>query len=293
MKRVVSGSTVAKRCIQEGQVRFWVLCFLAAFSNRSLADSFVPRCELQSEYGLGVNAQSVVRLPRKDFELSQFVVSWADAQDEETAIADRPVVGADVEVMRCLSSARWVSVGRGQVLRVRNGTVDAKIESLRGEWSGELSIEESKDRSVEGNFYLRPMVGDRIVPRTAEVGQKLALTPVERIPLSMLFSEQEISVGGKYLLGSLKEKFKNGNGRLLVEVESNSLGNRDTLRAASQLKANLIAQTLAVEWELNPDQVVALGRGSDGNRFGKREIPKWPLKESEENVVIKMIPLGN
>ena len=265
------------------------LSFLGA-GQVSRAQARVNNCEVHSPYSQGVNVERVVRLTRPGQEKAEFAIGWSDETPDEVLGSARPVMGGNLEVVRCVSEGRWVVVGEGQVVRADHGYVEALVSSARGAWEGDLSNSEVTERSVEGNMFLRPMTGDRIVPKKVEVSQRLSLSPIVRFSASELFVGGELSTDGRQKILDLKERFASSNGRLLIEVESRALGNRVEIRRESQLKANLVAQSIAVLWNLAPNRVVAIGKGADGNNFKKRILPVWPDQDSEETIVVRALP---
>jgi len=241
-------------------------------------------------------AQEATRLTRVEAEFNDprgdqvFAVSWSILQEDRIVAADRPVLGADVRILRCLPEGRWAVVALGRAERLNGSQVEGhvSVNSEAASWATMGHAEWALP--LRRNLYPRPMAGDVVVPVTREAALRPRIFPRLSFDAGRLFQGDDLSESGRGMLRAHLKKFSGASGRLLVEAHSQTPGDRTALRRETQLRAETVAQFVSREMGVDPERIVALGFGSDGLTTGSRDVPAWPDKPSDETIVLRVLP---
>ena len=238
-----------------------------------------------------VNRDSNLKLnfSQKSNEKNVFVVGWNLRENHEYLHTQKPELGGEIVILRCLPPGRYVLIAKGSVDKLNGSMVEAQVNStnyddiILGKYTQELV--ESK------NLIWRPMVGDEVLPVYKQIEKVLLVSPKFQLSTNDLFRQQEgggssltLSDEGQNLLKEKFEQLKNRNGRLLVEGFILTTGNRDKLRTESLMRAQTVSAFLIHEFSLQPSQVVPIGYGNDWMQTGMQ-----PAQDSESGIVLKML----
>jgi hypothetical protein len=224
--------------------------------------------------------------------LRRFRVSWPATGGEPLAAADRPVLGGEVRILRCMTQGRWEVVGEGRTLGMNGESVEASVRLPGGNAPRDPDGLVSLQSSVRGNHYPRPMSGDVVVPVIREARLRPRVTPRVTLDGSSLFASDALTDSGREILAAEVAKFLGVNGRILVESHMTTPGERRSLRERSRMRAVAVAQFMARELGVSSERIVPLGFGSDGLTLGMHEVPRWPEGNAEERIVLRVLPSG-
>lgn len=228
-------------------------------------------------------------------EERKYQVSWKLQTDSDSGyIAKTLESGSEFLVVRCLATGKWSIVGKGSVSGMNGTTALGTVSSNPSELKpGEISSAQIQ----AGNLYERPMVGDYLVPVEAHLVSTLRITPRISLEVAELFSRSsqsdfnsDLTDHGRQNLIEAFSSFKGMGGRVAVEAFINKPGNRSALRDASQLRATAVAQFLIRSFNLEDEQIVAMGMGSEEFQSGMQPVSSWPAKDIVEGITLRVIP---
>ncbi|APJ04899.1 OmpA family protein [Silvanigrella aquatica] len=226
---------------------------------------------------------------------NEFRVGWHFNSEMEIPSHLMPSVGGEVQIARCLPPGRWVFLGKGNVERMNGNMIEALITGM--EYKGTSPGKIPQDVVETGNMYWRPMAGDSIFPLQKYVNKKISITPKFEISSQELFVSQdlnqfsyEISKQGEDLLKEKFDYFKHKNGRLLVEGFILAAGNSDDLRIESLMRAQTIAKYLSNTFNIDSNQIIAIGYGNDWLEKGMQPVKNWPNKNITNGIILKILP---
>ena len=226
---------------------------------------------------------------------NQFRVGWNYYSVNEVLGYLKPTVGGEVQVARCLPPGKWAFLGKGNVVGINGNYVEAIINGH--EYIGKSAGKIPDDMIETGNMYWRPMAGDVIFPVEKTIHKKLTISPKIELSFQQLFISEnlnqysyELSKQGEEILKDKFEKFKNLNGKLLIEGFILKSGNREELRIESLMRAQSVSKYLTNEFNINENQIVSIGYGNDWLKTGMQPIKIWPNKETSHGIILRMLP---
>lgn len=225
---------------------------------------------------------------------NEFYVGWSYGVDHDNESWQRPQVGAEIVIVRCLPPGRYVEIARGQVERLNAQMLEATVYS--SQYDEIVQGQQTQELVETRNLIWRPMVGDEVFPVYKEVRPVTVVSPKIRLNANALFLKEEdghisltLSQEGQDLLREKFAEFKNKSGRLLVEGFILTTGNRESLRTESLMRAQTVSTFLIREFALQPNQVVPIGYGNDWLETGMQTIEKNDLDNFESGIILKIL----
>ncbi|MES2614382.1 MAG: hypothetical protein V4591_03095 [Bdellovibrionota bacterium] len=266
--------------------------FVSAWQqNFDKMDSFSGHCSLQrGSPNLKLNFSQ--KLDQNSEQKNEFLVGWSFMDHHNYNHTQKPELGGDVVVVRCLPPGHYAMIAKGQVENLNGGMIEARVYTTNYD---EPVLGKQTQNLVESrNLVWRPMVGDEVIPIYNQVAKIKIISPKFQLSTNELFIKQEdglyslaLSDDGKNLLREKFEHFKNRNGRLLVEGFILTSGNTEKLRLDSLMRAQTVSTFLIREYSLQPSQVVSIGYGNDWLQTGMQPVGSYPFVE--EGVVLKIL----
>ncbi|WP_397600717.1 OmpA family protein [Silvanigrella sp.] len=230
--------------------------------------------------------------------INEFRVGWNYYSSSEIPNYLKPTIGGEIQVARCLPPGKWAFLGKGNVIGINGNIVEALIKGYeyKASSAGKIPI----DFVDTGNMYWRPMAGDVIFPVEKIINKKLTVSPKIELSFQDLFISvdlnqysYELSKQGEEILKDKFEKFKNLNGKMLIEGFILTSGNREELRIESLMRAQSVSKYLANTFNINENQIISIGYVNDWIQSGMQPVKSWPNKEMTHGIVLRMIPESN
>jgi hypothetical protein len=275
----------------------WGVAFLAAGFAQQGRAAEISAAPCRSN-PLPLSSAKAVRVENLESKPGRnFKVYWkSQAHTEGQVRPPSPEVGAEVVISRCVSPGKWATVAKGLVIG-RNGAVfEADVEA--GPHSEENLGEVERVAVQSGNLYWRPMAGDYVVSVEKSIASKIQISPLIEMGVDELFAREragrlysfDLSEKGKTRLREEFERFRSLSGRLIVEGFLSRPGDRDDLRTESRIRAKSVADYLQQTFELQDDRIAAMGYGGDLLPTGMRPVARWPKRQIEEGIVLRLLP---
>jgi hypothetical protein len=229
---------------------------------------------------------------------NRYAVGWFLKSQHQVREYQKPLLGGEVFVARCLPPGKWTILGAGEVERVNGNLIEASIVGTHNPFDGkDPGLNEIPKSVIEfGNFYWRPMVGDRVFPIQKTLFNKLSITPKIELDTQELFVHlgnqmysYDLSDHGKKILEKKFRLFENKRGRLLIEGFVSSPGDKEELRIESLIRAQTVQKYFINTFQLHSSQIIAVGYGSDGLQTGMVPIKMGPNQKIMNGVRLKMI----
>lgn len=231
---------------------------------------------------------------QKSLEQNEFLVGWSILSNEKLNNNQKPQLGAEITIVRCLPPNHFVVLGKGTVTNVNGGMVQAHVTSPN---LVEMSLGKSSQNWIESrNLIWRPMVGDIVIPIYKHIQKALVVSPTFQFNTNDLFIKREdgtysftLSELGQNLLKEKFEKFKNRNGRLLVEGYNLNPGSREEMRLDSLMRAQTVSTFFIREYSLEQSRVVPVGYGNDWLQTGMQPVDTIHNLQSDDGIILKIL----
>ncbi len=231
---------------------------------------------------------------QKTEEKNQFLVGWKLKENQDYYHRQKPEIGGNILIVRCLPPGRYAVIAEGIVNRLNGKMIEASVIANNYD---EIVLGKYTQNLVEsGNLFTRPMVGDEVFSVNKSIQKKLVINPTFRLENNSLFTKQneggyslDLSEKGQNLLREKFAQLKDKNGRLLVGGYALITGNREDIRTESLMRAQTVSTFLIREFALDPSQVVPLGYGNDWMQSGMEAVGKDYSGRAEEGIVLKML----
>lgn len=267
-----------------------------AFSQVDNLDSYNGRhCQLDEGVS-GIKLKLSQRLNGKN----EFLVGWKYLRGHSYHHLQKPEVGGEIAIVRCLPPGHYQVIAKGQINGLNGSMIEANVTSDASEGAVDgVTLGKATRELVESrNLVWRPMVGDEVFPIYKQIAKKILALPKFQLSNKDLFIKEEegnyslsLSDAGQELLREKFAQFKNKNGRLLIEGFVLTTGNRDNLRTESLMRAQTVSTFLVREFSLEPSQVVAIGYGNDWLQTGMQPVGENGLSLSENaGILLKIMP---
>ncbi|BBH54470.1 OmpA family protein [Fluviispira sanaruensis] len=226
---------------------------------------------------------------------NEFKVGWDLYTNKNLAFYQKPSIGGEVQIARCLPPGRWVYLGRGNVENVNGNTVEATIKGI--DMIQGSSVKFPKKFIETGNFYWRPMAGDSVFPVEKSVSRKISISPKIEIAYEDIFVylgsgeySYDITPEGEEFLNNKFNHFKKINGRLEIDGFYIAAGKSEDLRLESLMRAQAVGNYFIRKFKLNPDQIVTIGYGNDWLQSGMQPVKAWPNRNLMRGIILKILP---
>ena len=227
-------------------------------------------------------------------EKNEFLVAWDYLGEHKYYHTQKPEIGGEILIVRCLPPGHYVVVAKGGVDKLNGSMIEAHVTAVNYE---NIILGKSTQELVESrNLVWRPMVGDEVFPVYKQIEKIVLALPKFQFSNNSLFVKQgdggyslDLSEEGQNILREKFGKLKNRNGRLLVEGFILTTGNRDKLRTESLMRAQTVSTFLIREFSLVPSQVVPIGYGNDWIQTGMQSVSSHYSQDLEEGIILKML----
>jgi outer membrane protein OmpA-like peptidoglycan-associated protein len=266
---------------------FLLISSTAAFSYHKEFRKDTP-CREGPERNLKLN------FSQRSNEKNAFLVGWNLRENHEYLHTQKPELGGEIAILRCLPPGRYVVVARGSVNKLNGSLVEAQVNAVN---DNDVILGKATPEWMEAkNLVWRPMVGDEVLPIYKRINKVLVASPQFKFNRDELFVQQEgggstytLSEEGQNLLKEKFERLKNRNGRLLVEGFVLSTGDKDKLRTESLMRAQTVSAFLIREYALQPSQVVPIGYGNDWMETGMQAVNNQNDINTDSGIILKML----
>ena len=265
----------------------YAFAFSRSYADSSGAPNAACSLDVQARTLKLVNSQ------RTD-EKNQFLVGWNFYTHQQYLHTQKPEVGGEIMILRCLPPGKYVLIAKGFVNKLNGNLVEAIVKSTNYE---EIILgKETENLKESRNLIWRPMVGDAIFPVYKHIEHIALVSPLIQLKNNDLFQKMEdgsysldLSDEGKKIIRDKFQYFKKRSGRLLVEGFNLTYGNVDQLRTETLMRAQTVSTYLVREFGLAPSQVVAIGFGNDWKKTGMQAIARDESELSSQGVLLKML----
>lgn len=283
------------KCKKTAYYSFFFLSFFSALPAMSEANSIdgsgltSPLCQHNAE-----PARLKLNFSQKSGKKNEFLVGWDFLQNHATLHTQKPEIGGEILILRCLPPGRYVVVAKGRVDRLNGSTIEAQVTSTDYD---DIILGQTTQNLVESrNLIWRPMAGDEVFPVYKQIEKVVVASAKFRLSNNDLFIKEgekgyslTLSDEGQKLLKEKFAKLKHRNGRLLVEGFTLTSGNREKLRTESFMRAQTVSTFLIREFALEPSQVVSIGYGNDWQQTGMQPVGRYHNDGIDEGIILKIL----
>ncbi len=247
-------------------------------------------CALQYE-----NAPLRLIYSQTDSEDNTYNVAWNFEENFMTQHERIPASGEEIAIVRCLPPGHYQTIAQGQVKNLNGRIVFASVKSVSksrinlAKWT----LEDAR----QGNLFLRPMVGDEIIPINHKIiNKKSFIYPVFSLSQEDLFEKSDsenfslsLSESGREILKNKFMSFAKAAGRIQIQGFALKSGHTQEIREESLLRAQAVASYLEREFELEPGRIVPIGYGNDWYTPGMNQVEQLPTS----GIIMKVLPHGS
>jgi hypothetical protein len=272
---------------------FYTNTFALSFANPQ--DVFTPPTD-ESCTPQGVSPQKLTLSYSQSLEeKGLFTVGWNLYSPVLLNNHEKPALGSEIQIARCLPNGRLFIVGQGTVEYINGTMVHAKVKGFENSMYSYGIPPESFVSS--GNLFWRPMVGDMILYRTTVITKAPRISPKYELWVEELFMKSsdgsysfDLSEQGREILYKKFGTLRPTSQKFLIEGFSLKYGDRGLVRTETLMRAQTVASYLAAAFNLNPNAIVSIGYGSDWFKTGMQPTSSHNPDMVSDGIILRVFP---